>query len=187
MRVLVVEDDPPLASFICKGLQTEGYVVDMANDGEEASQMSGQSDYDLLVLDLNIPKGDGTTVLRELRAKNSTTPVLVLTARNSLEDRVAVLDMGADDYLVKPFSFSELSARLRALLRRHSNKFVDSTLRFADLEMNRVERIVCRAGRRIDLTSKEFSLLEYHAQQRESSDQGNDYARGLESLIRYDD
>jgi DNA-binding response OmpR family regulator len=161
MRVLVVEDDPPLASFISKGLQTEGYVVDTANDGEQAAQMSGESEYDLLVLDLNLPKGCGTTVLRDLRAKNSCTPVLVLTARNSLEDRVSVLDMGADDYLVKPFSFAELSARLRALLRRQSNSPVDSTLRFADLEMNRVERIVCRAGRRIDLTSKEFSLLEY--------------------------
>src|SRR5690242_886977 len=122
MRILVVEDDPPLAQFIKKGLESEEYFVDVASDGEAAREMSSQSEYDLLVLDLNLPGVDGITVLKALRdnQESKSMPVLVLTARNTLEDRVSVLDMGADDYLVKPFSFSELSARLRALLRRQS-------------------------------------------------------------------
>jgi two-component system copper resistance phosphate regulon response regulator CusR len=164
MRVLVVEDDPPLASFICKGLESEGYVVDVATDGEMARDMAAGCEYELLVLDLNLPRIDGTEVLKILRDKGSESspsmPVLVLTARNGLEDRVTVLDMGADDYLVKPFSFTELSARLRALSRRHG-KSADPVLRYEDLELNRMERVVVRAGRRIELTSKEFSLLEY--------------------------
>jgi two-component system copper resistance phosphate regulon response regulator CusR len=161
MRVLVVEDDPPLAQYIRKGLEAEEYIVDVACDGEAAREMAEQCEYDLLVLDLNLPGMDGTALLKALKEKKSSNmPVLVLTARNSLEDRVTVLDMGADDYLVKPFSFSELSARLRALLRRQ-NKSTDSMLRYDDLEMNRVDRVVLRAGRKIELTSKEFSLLEY--------------------------
>jgi two-component system copper resistance phosphate regulon response regulator CusR len=160
MRVLVVEDDPPLAQFIKKGLESEEYVVDSACDGESAREMAAQCEYDLLVLDLNLPGVDGTAVLKTLREKRSSMPVLVLTARNTLEDRVSVLDMGADDYLVKPFSFSELSARLRALLRRQA-KPADPMLRCDDLELNRVDRVVMRAGRKIELTSKEFLLLEY--------------------------
>jgi DNA-binding response OmpR family regulator len=161
MRVLVVEDDPPLAQYIRKGLEAEEYTVDAACDGEAAREMAEKCEYDLLVLDLNLPGMDGTALLKSLREKKSSImPVLVLTARNSLEDRVTVLDMGADDYLVKPFSFSELSARMRALLRRKS-KSADSTLRYDDLEMNRVERVVLRAGRKIELTSKEYLLLEY--------------------------
>jgi len=160
MRVLVVEDDPPLAQFIKKGLESEEYVVDCAGDGEGAREMAAQCEYDLLVLDLNLPGVDGTAVLKTLREKRSSMPVLVLTARNTLEDRVSVLDMGADDYLVKPFSFSELSARLRALLRRQS-KPADPMLRCDDLELNRIDRVVQRAGRKIELTSKEFLLLEY--------------------------
>jgi DNA-binding response OmpR family regulator len=161
MRVLVVEDDPPLAQYIRKGLEAEEYIVDAACDGEAAREMAEKCEYDLLVLDLNLPGMDGTALLKSLREKKSSImPVLVLTARNSLEDRVTVLDMGADDYLVKPFSFSELSARMRALLRRKS-KSADSTLRYDDLEMNRVERVVLRAGRKIELTSKEYLLLEY--------------------------
>ncbi|MCU1307546.1 MAG: two component transcriptional regulator, winged helix family [Acidobacteriaceae bacterium] len=160
MRVLVVEDDPPLAQFIKKGLESEEYVVDSACDGEAAREMAEQCEYDLLVLDLNLPGVDGTAVLKTLREKNSRMPVLVLTARNTLEDRVSVLDMGADDYLVKPFSFSELSARLRALLRRQA-KPSDPMLRCDDLELNRIDRVVLRAGRKIELTSKEFLLLEY--------------------------
>jgi two-component system copper resistance phosphate regulon response regulator CusR len=160
MRVLVAEDDGPLSEFICKGLEAEKYIVDAATDGEMAREMAAKCEYDMLVLDLNLPRVDGTAVLKMLREKRSQMPVLVLTARNTLEDRVAVLDMGADDYLVKPFSFSELSARLRALMRRQA-KPLDPMLRYEDLELNRVDRVALRAGRRIELTSKEFLLLEY--------------------------
>lgn len=160
MRVLIVEDDAPLASFISKGLIQENYVVDIAEDGQIAREKAAQNDYDLLILDLNLPHVDGTGVLQTLREKSSSLPVLVLTARNGLAERVAVLDMGADDYLVKPFSFSELSARLRALMRRRSRDSALS-LRYADLELNLTERLALRGGKRIDLTSKEFLLLEY--------------------------
>lgn len=160
MRVLVVEDDPPLASYIKKGLTQEDYIVELAHDGSVARDMAAQSKYDALILDLSLPGLDGTGVLRALRETQSDVPVLVLTARNKLEDRVAVLDMGADDYLVKPFSFSELSARLRALLRRHTQG-ASPTMRCDDLEVNTAQRVVKRGGRRIDLTSKEFMLLEY--------------------------
>jgi DNA-binding response OmpR family regulator len=141
-------------------LEAEKYIVDAATDGEMAREMAAKCEYDMLVLDLNLPQVDGTAVLKMLREKKSQMPVLVLTARNTLEDRVAVLDMGADDYLVKPFSFSELSARLRALMRRQA-KPMDPTLRYEDLELNRVDRIALRGGRRIELTAKEFLLLEY--------------------------
>ena len=160
MRILVVEDDPPLASYIRKGLTQEEYEVDLAHDGAVAGEMVSQSKYDALILDLSLPVLDGTGVLQALRDSQSDVPVLVLTARNKLEDRVAVLDMGADDYLVKPFSFSELSARLRALLRRNLQG-TNPTMRCDDLEVNLAQRVVKRGGRRIDLTSKEFMLLEY--------------------------
>jgi len=118
MRVLVVEDDAPLASFVRKGLEAEHYAVDVAPDGEQARHMALESDYDLLVLDLNLPKLDGIGVLSSIRPKKPSLPVLVLTARSRVEDRVQSLDSGADDCLIKPFSFTELSARVRALLRR---------------------------------------------------------------------
>ncbi len=160
MRILVVEDDTPLATFVRKGLEAEHYAVDTAGDGELARCMALESDYDLLVLDLNLPKLDGLEVLRALRAKKPSLPVLVLTARNRIEDRVQSLDSGADDCLNKPFSFTELSARVRALLRR-GPRTVDTVLQVADLELDRVERKVKRGGKHIDLTSKEFALLEY--------------------------
>src|SRR5271165_3032669 len=160
MRVLVVEDDAPLASFVRKGLEAEHYAVDVAPDGEQARRMALESDYDLLVLDLNLPKLDGIGVLSSIRPKKPSLPVLVLTARSRVEDRVQSLDSGADDCLIKPFSFTELSARVRALLRR-GPRTVDTVLRVADLELDRVERRVERAGKRIELTSKEFALLEY--------------------------
>jgi DNA-binding response OmpR family regulator len=160
MRVLVVEDDAPLANFVRKGLEAEHYAVDVAPDGEQALSMAIASDYDLLILDLNLPKLDGISVLTAVRAKKPSLPVLVLTGRSRIEDRVESLDTGADDCLIKPFSFTELSARARALLRR-GPRTVQTVLRVADLELDRVERKVQRAGKRIELTSKEFALLEY--------------------------
>jgi len=160
MRILVVEDDVPLATFIRKGLEAEHYAVDVAHDGEQAHALATEYNYDLLVLDLNLPKLDGISLLKMLRPAKPHLPVLVLTARSRVEDRVQSLDCGADDVLNKPFSFSELSARVRALLRR-GRPVADSVLRVADLELNRVERRVMRAGKRIELTSKEFALLEY--------------------------
>jgi two-component system copper resistance phosphate regulon response regulator CusR len=160
MRILVVEDDPPLAHYIKKGLSEEEYLVDVAHDGTLACDTAARSKYDALILDLSLPGMDGTAVLKALRQTQQDVPVLILTARNKLEERVAVLDMGADDYLVKPFSFSELSARLRALLRRKV-KGASPTMRYDDLEVNVHERSVKRGGKRIDLTSKEFMLLEF--------------------------
>ena len=160
MRILVVEDDVPLASFLRKGLEAEHYAVDVAPDGEEARWLACACEYDLMVLDLNLPKLDGMGVLRGVRPKRPSLPVLVLTGRSGLEDRIQALDSGADDCLLKPFSFTELSARVRALLRRHPVT-ATTLLRVADLELDRVERTVRRAGKRIELTSKEFGLLEY--------------------------
>jgi two-component system, OmpR family, copper resistance phosphate regulon response regulator CusR len=160
MRILVVEDDVPLASFLRKGLEAEHYAVDVAPDGEEARWLACECEYDLMVLDLNLPKLDGIGVLGRVRPKRPSLPVLVLTGRSRLEDRVQVLDLGADDCLLKPFSFTELSARVRALLRRRPVT-ATTLLKVADLELDRVERTVRRAGKRIELTSKEFGLLEY--------------------------
>jgi DNA-binding response OmpR family regulator len=160
MRILVVEDDAPLASFLKKGLEAEHYAVDIAPDGEEARWMASEADYDLTLLDLNLPRLDGVSLLRVLRPRKPSLPILVLTGRNRIEDRVQVLDAGADDCLVKPFSYTELSARVRALLRRRPIA-TGTVLKIADLELNRVERTVQRAGKRIELTSKEFGLLEY--------------------------
>ena len=160
MRILVAEDDPALASFVKKGLEAEHYAVDISADGEQARAMAGEFDYDLVILDLNLPRLDGVSILRYLRTKKPTMPILVLTGRNRVEDRVQCLDLGADDYLIKPFSFSELSARIRALLRR-SHLPAESVLTIAYLKLDRVERMVERGGRRIELTSKEFALLEY--------------------------
>jgi DNA-binding response OmpR family regulator len=160
MRILLAEDDVALANFVKKGLEAEHYAVDVSADGEQSRAMSTELDYDLLVLDLNMPKLDGVAVLRCLRTRKPSVPVLVLTGRTRVEDRVQCLDLGADDYLVKPFSFSELSARIRALLRR-SHLPAESVLMVDDLKLDRVERKVERGGKRIELTSKEFALLEY--------------------------
>lgn len=160
MRILIVEDDPPLASFLRKGLQAEDYAVDVATDGAQARVMALESDYDLMVLDLNLPKLDGMAVLNSVRPKKPSLPVLVLTSRSRVEDRVESLDTGADDYLSKPFSFAELAARVRALLRRGTRSF-DVVLRVGDLELDRVTHRVQRAGKAVELTSKEFALLEY--------------------------
>jgi DNA-binding response OmpR family regulator len=160
MRVLIAEDDAALAKFVSQGLEAEHYTVDVYSDGEQAGAAAHEIDYDLIILDLNLPKLDGVSVLRQLRAKKPTLPVLVLTQRSRVEDRVQCLDTGADDYLPKPFSFSELSARIRALLRR-SHLPSQSVLAIDDLKLDRIEHRVERSGRRIDLTAKEFALLEY--------------------------
>src|SRR6478736_3483641 len=160
MRILVAEDDTALASFVKKGLESEHYAVDVSGDGEQARAMAGELDFDLVVLDLNLPRLDGVSILRFLRTRKPSIPILVLTGRTRVEDRVLCLDLGADDYLGKPFSFVELSARIRALMRR-SHLPAESVLAVDDLKLDRVERRVERAGRRIELTSKEFCLLEY--------------------------
>jgi two-component system, OmpR family, copper resistance phosphate regulon response regulator CusR len=160
MRILIAEDDAALATFVRKGLESEHYAVDVSGDGEQARALASEFDFDLVVLDLNLPRLDGVSILRYLRTKKSDMPVLILTARGRIEDRVQCLDIGADDYMVKPFSFSELSARIRALLRR-SHTPSQAVLTVDDLKLDRVERRVERAGKRIELTSKEFALLEY--------------------------
>src|SRR5581483_6443643 len=160
MRILVVEDDAPLASFVRKGLDEEEYAVDVASDGEQGRAMALEFDYDLLLLDLTLPRLDGLSVLKCVREKKRSLPILVLTGRSRVAERVETLDSGADDCLIKPFSYSELSARVRALLRR-GRAPLEAQLTVADLTLDRVERKVTRAGKRIELTSKEFGLLEY--------------------------
>ena len=160
MRILIAEDDEALAKFVRQGLEAEHYTVEVFSDGEQARTAAIDGDYDVIILDLNLPKLDGISVLRQLRLKKPTLPVLVLTQRTRVEDRVQSLDSGADDYLPKPFSFSELSARVRALLRR-SHLPSEAVLTVGDLKLDRVERRVERAGRRVELTTKEFALLEY--------------------------
>ena len=160
MRILIAEDDEALAKFVRQGLEGEHYSVDVVPDGEQARASATQFEYDVVILDLNLPKLDGVSVLRHVRSKKPSQPVLVLTQRTRVEDRVQCLDTGADDYLAKPFSFSELSARIRALVRR-SHLPSESVMLAGDLKLDRVQRLVERAGRRINLTGKEFSLLEY--------------------------
>lgn len=160
MRILVAEDDSQLASFLSKGLSSEHYAVDVAADGEEAGYLASEYEYDLIILDLNLPRVQGFQVIRQVKDKKPGLPILILSGRSKIEDRVRGLDLGADDYLTKPFSFSELSARVRAVMRRGQQP-APVLLRVGDLEMNRAERRVTRGGRRIELTPKEFSLLEY--------------------------
>ena len=160
MRILIAEDDAPLAGFLRKGFESESYAVDVAANGQEAEELAGVYPYDALIMDWNLPKLDGISALREIRERKSGVPVLMLTARNRIEDRVQALDCGADDYLMKPFSFAELSARVRALMRRGRTP-VDTRLQVDDLVLDRLEHRVERNGRAIELTSKEFSLLEY--------------------------
>jgi two-component system copper resistance phosphate regulon response regulator CusR len=160
MRLLLVEDDCKVASFIKKGLREEGYAVDWASDGDAGLFMGLDDVYDLIILDVNLPHKDGLSVLRSLRTGKITTPILLLTVRATIEDKVIGLDTGADDYLPKPFAFEELLARVRALLRRRSETQAP-VLAVADLSLDPAKRTVVRGGQNVDLTSKEFSLLEY--------------------------
>ncbi len=160
MRVLVVEDDSALGLFLQKGLQLEGHEVLWVGDGEAGLEQVEEYRPDLVVLDLSLPRKDGTEVLEEIRSRYDGMAVLILTGRSALEERIKCLNLGADDCLLKPFSFHELTARCRALLRRRE-KFADPMLRHGDVELNRMERRVMRNGRVVELTTKEFSLLEY--------------------------
>ncbi|MDX8398558.1 MAG: response regulator transcription factor [Mariprofundaceae bacterium] len=160
MKILVVEDEERVAQFIQKGLKEEGHAVDVSHDGEDGGFLAEVNDYDLILLDVMLPKKNGISVCREIRARGIITPILMLTARDSVEDRVRGLDAGADDYLVKPFAFEELLARVRALLRRRSESKTP-TLLMADLELDPMSRQVSRAGKGIRLTTKEYALLEY--------------------------
>src|SRR5579859_7407593 len=160
MRILIAEDDAPLASFIAKAFNSEDHVTEIAPTGDDALQRIQRGGFDLLILDLNLPVISGSEVLRKVRSTNADIPILILTATDAVAERVACLDAGADDYLTKPFSFSELSARIRAVLRR-KNRPGQAFLKVADLELDYLQRTVHRAGRTIELTPKEFGLLEY--------------------------
>ncbi|MGH9945941.1 MAG: response regulator [Pyrinomonadaceae bacterium] len=164
MRVLLVEDEKRISDFIAKGLRENSYAVDVAADGEAALYEASINDYDLIILDIMIPKNDGFTVCRMLRQTGCQIPILMLTARDDIDDRVFGLDAGADDYLVKPFDFKELLARLRALFRRKAD-FRTPNIVIADLEIDTSAQRVRRAGREITLTAKEYALLEYLARE----------------------
>ena len=160
MRILVVEDDDKIASFLAKGLKQSGFSVDVASEGEEALSLCRSVNYDSIVLDIMLPKLDGLSVLRTIRQEKKLVPVLLLSAKASVDNRVTGLQAGADDYLTKPFAFSELLARLQALIRRATHVAEPTTLAVGDLSMNLLTREVFRAGQKIDLQSREFALLE---------------------------
>ena len=160
MRILVVEDEPKVSSFVQRGLVAERYAVDVCGDGREGLEMAQAFPYDLIILDLMLPRLDGSEVLQRIRRTNTCVPVLMLTARDTVEDKVRMFEGGADDYLTKPFAFSELLARTKALLRRGPvNR--SSTMTVGNLELDRLTQQVKRAGKRIEVTAKEYSLLEY--------------------------
>ena len=161
MRLLLVEDDNRTANFIMKGLRQAGYSVDRARDGEEGLLMAQLSSYDLAIVDVMLPKLDGLSLISALRQERIRTPIIVLSAKNSLDDRIRGLHTGGDDYLVKPFAFSELLARIQALLRRAQDIDEPTTLTVADLSLDILKRKVMRAGTEIDLQQREFALLEY--------------------------
>ncbi|TDJ51593.1 MAG: response regulator transcription factor [Nitrospina sp.] len=160
MRILVIEDEKKVAGFIKKGMEEETYAVDVAVDGEEGLAMAEVNQYDLIILDLMLPKIDGLEVLTRCREKKINTPILLLTAKDSVEDKVTGLNKGADDYLTKPFAFSELLARSRSLLRRGQGE-AKTVLKLADLSLDMVSHKVNRNGEEVELTGKEYSLLEY--------------------------
>lgn len=160
MRILLVEDEPKVSSFVARGLAAERYAVDVSADGREALELAETYPYDLIILDLMLPRLDGREVLQRVRRRDACVPVLVLTARDTVEDKVRLFECGADDYLTKPFAFAELLVRTKALLRRGPvNR--SSTLVLGNLELDRLTQQVKRAGKRIELTAKEYALLEY--------------------------
>jgi two-component system copper resistance phosphate regulon response regulator CusR len=160
MRILVVEDEPKVSSFVQRGLVAERYAVDVSADGREGLELAQAFPYDLIILDMMLPRLEGGEVLQRIRRANTCVPVLMLTARDTVEDKVRMFEMGADDYLTKPFAFAELLVRAKALLRRGPvNR--SSTMTVGELELDRLTQQVKRAGKRIELTAKEYSLLEY--------------------------
>lgn len=161
MRILVIEDDKKIASFITKGLRQSGYAVDHADNGEDGLHLTTTTPYDAAVIDIMLPRRDGLSVVQEMRGRKINTPVIILSAKASVDDRIKGLQFGGDDYLVKPFSFSELLARLQALIRRSTHSSEPTTLTVGDLRMNLISREVTRAGQPIELQAREFSLLEY--------------------------
>lgn len=160
MRILIVEDDRKVARFLTQGLKEEQYAVDLARNGEEALRLAQTYDYDVIILDIMLPKKDGFSVCREIRQQEIFTPILMLTAKDALEDKVKGLSEGADDYLTKPFSFEELLARIKALMRR-TQEYRTALLQAGDLTLDPFRRVVKRGPKKIDLTGKEFALLEY--------------------------
>jgi len=162
VRVLIIEDYAPLQKALRQGLKEEGMAVDVASDGEEGLWYAATNDYDVIVLDLMLPKLDGLSILKEIRKRGNRSSVLILTARDAVEDRVKGLDLGADDYLVKPFAFEEFLARVRALIRRRYET-KDPLIRVGDLEINTARKTVRRGGEEIKLTAREYALLEFLA------------------------
>ncbi len=161
MRILVVEDDPKIASFVCDGLRQEGFAVDCAGDGEEGLHLALTEPYDAAIVDLMLPKLDGLSLIESVRKAKRNIPVLILSAKRSVDDRVKGLQTGGDDYLTKPFAFSELRARVQALIRRASGEVTPTRLTVADLSLDLLTREVIRAGQCIDLQPRELALLEY--------------------------
>lgn len=163
MKILLVEDEAKTVTFLKKGLSENGFVLDVAEDGETGLHLATEGSFDLVILDVMLPERDGWSVLRALRTRDRNTPVIFLTARDSVPDRVRALENGADDYLVKPFAFSELLARIRTILRRNARRS-EEFLRFSGIEMDLLRRSVFREAKRLELTSKEFLLLELFLQ-----------------------
>ena len=161
MRILIIEDEKKVAQFLRKGFQAESFSVDIATDGEHGSSLARSGSYDAIILDVMLPKKDGITVLKEIRQSKVLSPVLMLTVKSDLEDRVKGLNLGADDYVAKPFAFSEVLARVRVIIRRKSADLQASQLSISDLRMDLLTRHVERGGNEISLTNKEFELLEY--------------------------
>ena len=161
MRILVVEDDKKIASFVKKGLEAAGFAVDHASDGEEGLHLALTESYDAAIIDLMLPKLDGLTLIENIRKDRINTPIIILSAKGSIDDRVRGLQTGSDDYLTKPFAFSELLARVQALIRRSTGTSEPTTLSLADLTMDLLAREIYRGGKKIELQPREFSLLEY--------------------------
>ncbi len=161
VRVLVVDDDDVIVSFVTKGLREAGFAVDRASDGEDGLHLALNESYDVMIVDIMLPKLDGLALITELRAQKKNTPVIILSAKRAVDDRVKGLQTGSDDYLTKPFAFSELLARVQALIRRSTGSVDPTTLEVADLRMDLLRREVTRSGEKIDLQPREFVLLEY--------------------------
>jgi len=159
MKILIVEDDKKIASFLKKGLEEEYFSIDISDNGDEAIYLASLNKYDVIILDIMIPKSDGYEVCKKIREDKIVTPIIMLSAKSTVEDKVAFLNLGADDYLTKPFSFEELLARIKVQLRKNEQK--DNILHIADLTLNVTTKIVTRGEKRVNLTAKEYAILEY--------------------------